>query len=192
MIRKPEKARSTALASIASATTGPTRGSDSLRRGCFVASSGCGAFSGTSTCPGSRMVNTTPSRNTTVPMRSTQPAPISTARPAAMGAVIDVAISPANEARAFAVTSVISSGRTRGVTAARSTPNALDSTSTPNAAGRNVTWSLCGSALAIAQHSSARITNVLAIAYRRTCRARSSAGPISGATSANGAIVTTR
>lgn len=111
---------------------------------------------------------------------------------APIGAVIDAAISPANEHRAFAVTSVISSGRTRGVTAARSTPNAFDSTSTPNAAGRNVTWSPCGSALAIAQHSSARITNVLAIAYRRTCRARSSAGPISGATSANGAIVTTR
>ncbi|GAA4143626.1 hypothetical protein [Actinomadura keratinilytica] len=68
--------------------------------------------------------------------RSSQPAPTSTVSPAAIGAATAAPTSPANDTRALAVTRATRSGSTCGVAAARSTPNALDSTSTPNAAGR--------------------------------------------------------
>jgi hypothetical protein len=76
--------------------------------------------------------------------------------------------------------------------ALRSTPNAFDSTSVPNAAGRNVTWSPWLTAPAMPQQSSPRARNVPATATRRAERIRSRPGPISGAMSANGAIVTSR
>ena len=94
--------------------------------------------------------------------------------------------------RAFAATSVISRGSSRGVTEARVTAYAFCSTSTPNAAGRSSTTSLCSTASTIPQHSRPRAISVPASRYRRPCCARSSIGPITGARTANGAMVMIR
>ena len=61
--------------------------------------------------------------------------PNAQARPAAMAPATPPAISPNTVSREFVLTRVISSGSTRGVSAALSTPNDLDSTSMPSAHG---------------------------------------------------------
>ena len=70
------------------------------------------------------------------------------------------AISEASPVRAFAVTSVISRGSSRGVIALRVTPYAFCSTSTPNAAGSSVTVVVQNTAPDIPQHSSPRASSV--------------------------------
>src|SRR5215472_9969037 len=102
------------------------------------------------------------------------------------------AISEAMPVREFAVTRVISRGSSLGVTEARVTAYAFCSTSTPNAAGRSSTTSLCSTAATIPQHSRPRAISVPASRYRRPCFARSSIGPITGARMANGAMVMIR
>ncbi len=94
--------------------------------------------------------------------------------------------------RAFAATRVISRGSSRGVTDARVTAYAFCSTSTPNAAGSSATTSLCSTASTMPQESSPRASSVPASRYRRPCCARSSHGPITGARTANGAMVMSR
>ena len=75
-----------------------------------------------------------------------------------------------------------------------SPPYALEQTRQPNAAGYSERSRRRPTAPAMhpAPGSSARASMVAAIAYRRPCRTRSSSGPITGAISANGAIVTSR
>jgi hypothetical protein len=79
------------------------------------------------------------------------------------------AISDASDDLAFAVTSVISAGSSRGAIALRVTPNAFCSTRTPNAAGSRVSASLCDTAPAIPQHSRPRASSVPARMNRRPC-----------------------
>ena len=92
--------------------------------------------------------------------------------------------------RAFAVTRVISAGSSRGMTAARATPYAFCSTSTPNAAGSSVTGLLI--AADMPQQSRPRASRVPASRNLRPCCIRSRAGPMNGASTANGAMVTSR
>ena len=99
------------------------------------------------------------------------------------------AISDARADRAFAVTSVISAGSSRGAIALRVTPKAFCSTRTPKAAGSSVTTSLCWTAPAMPQQSSPRASRVPARMKRRPCCTLSSIGPINGASTANGAMV---
>ncbi len=71
------------------------------------------------------------------------------------------------------------------------TPYALDETSTPSAAAKTSAEPLSIDD-ASAQHRNARIAIVAPIAQRRPCANRSRNGPISGATIANGSIVSPR
>ncbi|MCP2332543.1 hypothetical protein [Actinoalloteichus caeruleus] len=82
-----------------------------------------------------------------------------------------------------------SAGRTRGVTAPRSTPNDLDMITQPNAAGYSTQPS---GFRAITTTSRARAAKDAPSAYRLPCWIRSSAGPTTGATTANGATVISR
>ncbi|GAA0511611.1 hypothetical protein GCM10009545_12030 [Saccharopolyspora thermophila] len=91
--------------------------------------------------------------------------------------------------RELALVRVICAGRTRGVIAALSTPKDFDSTMQPSAAGYSIQLSKCN---AITAASSTRTPNDAASASRRPCCNRSSAGPITGAISANGATVISR
>ncbi len=136
-------------------------------------------------------------RYSTVPTRSTQaappePPPARTAMPAATGTPTVVAISEARAHRELAVTRVISSGSSRGMTDALVTPNTFCRTRTPKAAGSRVSVSLWATAPAIPQHSRPRARAVPIRMYRRPCCTRSSIGPTNGASSANGAIVMIR
>ena len=79
--------------------------------------------------------------------------------PKATAAASVEAVSVMSWVRALAVTRVISAGSSRGVTDARVTAYAFCSTSTPNAAGNNVTGSLV-TAADIAQHSRPRASSV--------------------------------
>ena len=106
------------------------------------------------------------------------------------GAPTVVAMSEASADREFAVTSVISAGSSRGAIALRVTPKAFCSTRTPKAAGSKSAGSLCCTATAMPQHSSPRASSVPARMYRRPCCTLSSIGPMNGASTANGAIVT--
>ncbi len=98
----------------------------------------------------------------------------------------------ASEIREFAFTRLSCSGSTRGTAAARVTPYALDATRTPRAAGNSATESPEPTAPASTQHRNARIAIVAPIAQRRPWLNRSRNGPISGATIANGSIVSPR
>ena len=71
------------------------------------------------------------------------------------------------------------------------TPYALDATRQVSAAGKSIGESLA-TALASTQVPNARTAKVMPIAQRRPRRNRSRNGPISGATIANGSIVTPR
>ena len=83
----------------------------------------------------------------------------------------------------------MSGGSTRGVIAAFSTLNDLDSTSMPSAHGYSTQESKFS---AITTASRARAKLDAASAIRRPCCSLSSAGPISGAMTANGATVINR
>jgi hypothetical protein len=125
-----------------------------------------------------------------VPARSTHAAPPSTSMPAASEPASMDAVRATSWDRALAVTSVISAGSSRGVMDARATPYAFCRTKMPNAAGSNVTG--LSIAADMPQHSRPRASRVPASRYRRPCRMRSRAGPMNGARTANGAIVTSR
>ncbi len=75
--------------------------------------------------------------------------------------------------------------------AARVTPYALEATSTPSAVG-NIASDWVATASAISQHRNARRAIVEPIAQRRPWLKRSRNGPSSGATTANGSIVSPR
>ncbi len=91
----------------------------------------------------------------------------------------------------MAFTKVMPSGSSRGTAAARVTPYAFDDTSTPRAAGYRSAES-AATAPASTQHRNPRIAKVAPIAQRRPWLKRSRNGPISGATMANGTIVSAR
>lgn len=111
--------------------------------------------------------------------------------PAPAGAAAPVASSPARVTRELAFTSEIRGGSSLGTTAERTTPYALEDTSTPSAAGYSSRPPVA-TAVAIVSASSARASIAAAIAARRPCGTRSSSGPITGARIAKGAIVTAR
>ncbi len=129
-------------------------------------------------------------------MRSTHaappwPPPAMTSIPAAAAAPTVDAMSAASDDRAFAVTRVISAGSSRGAIALRVTPKAFCSTRTPNAAGSRLAESWCCTATAMPQQSRPRASRLPARMNRRPCCTLSSIGPISGASTANGAMVIT-
>ncbi|CAM5584370.1 hypothetical protein SGLAM104S_08178 [Streptomyces glaucescens] len=102
-----------------------------------------------------------------------------------------MASSPPSVTREFAFTSEKPGGSSRGTTALRTTPYAFDATSTPSAAGYS--WRLPEiTAPDSTRASSARASIADAMAARRPCGTRSSSGPITGASSVNGAIVIAR
>ena len=98
---------------------------------------------------------------------------------------------PDSETRPLALTRVKPRGSRRGTAAARVTPYALDETSTPSAAAKTSAEPLVIDD-ASAQQRNARTAMVAPIAQRRPCANRSRNGPISGATIANGSIVSPR
>ncbi len=123
-------------------------------------------------------------------MRSTQAAPPRYWMPPASTTPRVEAMSAISDERALADTSVISAGSSRGVTALRVTPYAFCRISTPNAAGKSVSGSC--SAADIPQHSRPRASSVPDMMKRRPCWTRSSIGPMNGASTTNGAMVTSR
>ena len=91
--------------------------------------------------------------------------------------------------RELAFTSENAGGSSRGTTAQRTTPYAFEDTSTPSAAG----YSSRPPVLHRPRHRQREQRpgeHRAAIAARRPCGSRSSSGPTTGASSANGAIVT--
>ena len=126
---------------------------------------------------------------TAKPNRSDQAQP-SWAMPAAMPPPIAAPATLAIEIRELALTSVKPSGSSRGTAEAWVTRNALEATRQPSAAGNS--HSELSSTSASTQHRKARRARVTPIAQRRPCRNRSRKGPISGATTANGAMVSSR
>ena len=94
--------------------------------------------------------------------------------------------------RELAFTRLRPSGSTRGTAAARVTPYALDATRQPSAAGKSVTESPRVTASASTQHRNARSAMVAPMAHRRPWLKRSRNGPIRGATTAKGSIVSPR
>ena len=74
-----------------------------------------------------------------MPTRSVHAAPPANCTPAARTAATVEATREISPERAFAFTSVISAGSSRGVTDALTTPPAFCSTRIPNAAGSSVT-----------------------------------------------------
>ena len=94
-----------------------------------------------------------------MPIRSTQGAPATSWIPKATGAATVEARTAPSPLRAFAVTSVISAGSSRGVTELRVIAYAFCRTSTPNAAGKRVTGSPV-TAPDIAQHKRPRASMV--------------------------------
>jgi len=125
-----------------------------------------------------------------MPARSTQAAPPSTWIPAATEPASMDAVRATSWDRAFAVTRVISAGSSRGVIDARATPYAFCKTRMPKAAGNSVSGLV--TAADMVKHSRPRASRVPASRYRRPCCMRSRAGPMNGARTANGAIVTSR
>ncbi len=91
----------------------------------------------------------------------------------------------------MAFTRVTPSGTSRGTAAALVTPYALEATRQPRAAG-NSQSELFTTALASARQSRPRIAIVDPMAQRRPWAKRSRNGPMSGATIANGSIVSPR
>jgi hypothetical protein len=77
----------------------------------------------------------TPARQITAVSQAAPGEPKSHATPAPMPPATPEATSPKTVSREFVVTSDMPGGSTRGVTAALSTPNDLDSTMIPSAAG---------------------------------------------------------
>ena len=98
---------------------------------------------------------------------------------------------PAREIRLLALTRVRSSGISRGTVAARATPYALEQTRQPSTAGYNSKEPEATASAATRQHRP-RTAKVPPIAQRRPCENRSRNGPISGATTENGSMVSVR
>ena len=112
------------------------------------------------------------------------------AMPAAMPPPTAAPTTLAIEIRELALTRVKFSGSRRGTADAWVTRNALEATRQPSAAGNS--HSELSRTSASTQHRNARRASVTPIAQRRPCRNRSRNGPISGATMANGAMVSSR
>jgi hypothetical protein len=93
--------------------------------------------------------------------------------------------------REFARTSDIEGGRRRGAAAARATAYDREATSAPRAAGKSQALSST-SAPASTQARKARTATVVPMAQRRPWRKRSRIGPMSGARTTKGAIVSSR
>ena len=85
----------------------------------------------------------------------------------------------------------MSRGSRRGTAAARATAYDRLATRQPRAAGNSHGLSST-TAVASTQARNARVASVVPSAQRRPCRNRSSSGPMSGASSTNGAMVSTR
>ena len=100
-------------------------------------------------------------------------------------------ISPEMLSRELAVTRVMPSGSRRGTAAARATAYDRDATRHPRAAGNSQTESST-TAVASTHARKARVARVVPSAHRRPCRNRSSSGPMRGASSTKGAIVSSR
>ncbi len=196
-VRKPDSARSAALAWSPCSTDGPTVRSPGLggvppetAAASRAASRARPSPLAESTLCGNENDRNVPVANTTNAPYSGQLGPIRCSPPPA-GAATPVASSPASVTRELALTSEICGGSSRGTTALRTTPYALEATSTPSATGYS--WSPpVATASAIVSASSARASIAPAIAARRPCGTRSSSGPTTGASSANGAMVTAR
>jgi hypothetical protein len=190
MVRNPPRPRSAAVARSAVTTC---RVVERRRPGASIGtvrSTSTGSSpAATSTCAGSRTARTAAAVNSAAVAPSSQPKPSSAATPAASPPHTPPAARPNTESRALADVSDMAAGSTRGTTDPRSTLNPLLSTSTPSAAAysaRPSWWT------AITTASTARPARLPASAQRRPRCSRSSAGPITGATTANGAIVTSR
>ena len=89
------------------------------------------------------------------------------------------------------MTRLMSLGSSRGTAAARATAYVRLATRQPSAAGNSHGLSST-TAVASTQARNARVASVVPSAQRRPCRNRSSSGPMSGASSTNGAMVSTR
>ena len=111
---------------------------------------------------------------------------MATARPPPIAAPKTLAI----EIRELASTRVKLSGSRRGTADAWVTVNDLEATRQPSAAGKSQR-ELCSSS-ANTQHNQPRRASVTPIAHRRPCRKRSRNGPMNGATTAKGAMVSNR
>jgi len=98
---------------------------------------------------------------------------------------------PASDWRELALTRLNPAGSRRGTADARVTLYAREATRQPRTAGNSQT-DLVATASASTHHSKARVAKVVPMAQRRPCRNRSSNGPISGAITVNGAIVSSR
>src|SRR6476620_10510049 len=98
---------------------------------------------------------------------------------------------PAREMRPLTLTRVRPAGSRRGTAAARVTPYALDDTRQPRARGKSHVDSVV-TAVASPQTRNARMAIVAPMAQRRPWLNRSRNGPRSGATIANGSIVSPR
>lgn len=109
--------------------------------------------------------------------------------PLAMPPNTPAAASPNTVSRAFVFDSVTAGGTTRGVTADFSTVNDFDSTIMPSAAGYRPQSLKCSAMIAAIRPWPSEDTHIASLRPRWI---RSSAGPITGATSANGAIVMSR
>lgn len=93
--------------------------------------------------------------------------------------------------REFAFTRENAGGRSRGTTALLTTPYAFEATRTPRAAGYSSMLPVT-TAPDSSRAMNARAMNAPAIAARRPCGRRSRRGPMTGASSVNGAIVIAR
>ena len=110
------------------------------------------------------------------------------AAPPPIGAATPVASSPASVTRELALTSEKPGGSSRGTTALRTTPYALEATSTPER--RRIQLEAAGGDRARHRPGEHRAgQHRAAIAARRPCGSRSSSGPITGASSVKGAMV---
>ncbi len=98
---------------------------------------------------------------------------------------------PASETRELALTRETPGGSRRGTVAERVRTYALEATSTPNAAGYS-SMPPPATASAMTQARKPRSAKEPAIAPRRPCRKRSRTGPMMGAITTKGAIVTSR
>ena len=111
------------------------------------------------------------------------------AKPAAIGPITPPPTTPASEIRELVFIKGRSGGSSRGTAAARVTPYALEETRVSSAAGKSRAWLPEAIASPMTMHMSPRMAKVRPIAQRRPWPNRSSSGPISGATIANGTMV---
>ena len=110
----------------------------------------------------------------------------------ASGAEIAAPATPASEIRELALTRLSSAGSSRGTAAARVTPYALDATRHAERRGEQRRPTRRRRRRRAPSTGTPRIAIVAPIAQRRPWLNRSRNGPISGATTANGSIVSPR